>query len=222
MATRDQLVTWVKQLLNKPSTSASDDTGDPKNAVIIAMLEYERRRLYARFSAMFPARFTTSTTLTYTANATSVTLPTAAQKRQLVSVFAYEDTIENAWALSVRNIQELPNMPTVGPVNVYAVEGNNLYLRPIPGSAVTLSVVYVPVLTDMASGSAEPSEWPADHHMVLGTLAAYSIARRNGDPEARGLKDMADEAVELLQDTLRAMVDDDAWVRRAPPTPFEL
>lgn len=222
MATRDQLVTWVKQLLNKSSTSASDDTGDPKNAVIIAMLEYERRRLYARFSAMFPARFTTSTTMTYTANATSVALPSAAQKRQLVSVFAYYSTIEDAWALSVRNIQELPNLPTAGPVSVYAVEGNNLYLRPIPGSDQPLSVVYVPVLTDMASGSAEPSEWPADQQMILGTLAAYSIARRNGDPEARGLKEMADEAVELLQDTLRAMVDDDAWVRRAPPTPFEL
>ncbi len=222
MATFEEIIVWTKQLLNKPNTTAADDTGAPNNATIKAMINYERNRLYARFSAQYPARFTANADFVYTGNALQMTLPTAAQNRQLVSVFGYYDDISDAFAISTKNIAELPNLGPGGRPQCYAVESTRIYLRPMPASNQNLRIIYVPVLTALSANSDVPSEWPADHHLLLGTLAAYTLARRNGDSTAEGLGDMVKEGVELLNDTMRGMVQDDSFVRSAPPSPFEM
>ena len=222
MATSEEIVVWTKQLLNKAPATWADDTGAPNNAVIKAMINYERNRLYARFAAQFPQRFSTNADFQYTGAALQVTLPVAVQQRQLVSLFAYYQDISDAWPLAVKNIAELPNMDLGGAPGTYAVEGPRLYVRPVPQTALNMRAIYVPALAALVNTSAIPSEFPADHHLLLGTMAAYSLARRNDDATARSLKDMTDEGVDLLHDALRGMVNDDSFVRSAPPSPFEL
>ncbi len=221
MADLDAIVVWTKQLLNKPVTTAADDTGAPNNAIIKAAINYERNMAYARFAAQFPARFAASTDVTYTGQGLSQVLPAGVQNRQIVTCFAYDVDIGTPWALSVRNVAELANLGGTGTPNAYAVSGTSIYLRPVPGADVTLRVIYIPVLTALSAGSDVPSEFPADFHLTLGTMAARLIRRRNRDPEAEELDVMCKEALELLQDTMRAMVQDDAWVQSAPRSPFD-
>lgn len=224
MATRDDIVVWMKTLLNKPVTTASDDTtGKPNNAEILLFLENARRRLYSALASEFPARFTSTTDLTYTANAENMTLPSAAQTRPLVSIYKWDSNGNNAEPIHIRNVAALPrlgygNDGTHGLVAL--VDGTRIRLRPIPGADTTIRIAYVAALTDMATGSAVPSEWPEEFHRTLGTAAVLDILRKNGDPDA-GLEQMVKDAVDALHSAMRSQVDDSSYVVRAPPGPFD-
>ncbi len=221
--TLDQLVVWVKQLINKKPATAADDTGDPSNATIIAFINVARNELYNRFAAQFPTRFTTNADDTYTANALQMTMPTSLFGRQIVSVFWYTTDISTAMPLSCKNIAELPNLSGLsGTPRAYSVEGTRIYLRPIPAVNTSLRYVYIPAPTALASGSDTPSEFPVDQHALIGTLAAAKIAARNMDDTAQGLDALAKEGINQLHDAMRSMVGDDGYVINAPPGPFEV
>lgn len=220
--TLDQLVVWVKQLINKKPATAADDTGDPSNATIIAFINVARNELYNRFAAQFPTRFTTNADGTYTANALQETMPTSLFGRQVVSVFWYISDISTAMPLACRNIAELPNMSGLaGMPRAYVVEGTRIYLRPIPAATTNLRYVYIPALTALSAGSDTPSEFPIDQHSIIGTLAAAKIAARNMDDTAQGLDALAKEGISQLHDAMRSMVGDDGYVISAPPGPFD-
>ena len=86
LATLDDLVVRVKQLMNKLNQTAADDTGKPSNAQIYAAINEARFEAYANVGERLADRFAITSVLTYPANLESVTLPQAAQGQQLIHV----------------------------------------------------------------------------------------------------------------------------------------
>lgn len=181
--TRDELLVRAKQLLNKAVTTAADDSGRPTNAELVQAIEESRQEIYSELFDWLPTRQAATTTLSYTADTEAVALPSAAQNTQLVRVYYSASTVYSMQStLDPIAVEEFALIPETGSPRYYAVTGTYIRLRPVPGSTTTLTIVYLPKLSALASGSASPTEIDSQWHHVYAYKAAIKIRQKNEDP----------------------------------------
>jgi hypothetical protein len=206
--TRDDLLVRVKQLINKPDTTASDDSGRPKNAEIVQALEEARAKVYRKLFDMNPDRVAAVTTVAYPASTEAVTLPTSAQDTTILRVAQPTSSSVGAFENQLKPIrmEEFVNVSELGTPRYYVITGQSIRLRPMPGSAVTLSVTYVPKLTALTA-STSPTELGSEWHPILALSAAITLRRKNDD-NYDGLKEEFDEWWSALLINIERRVND--------------
>lgn len=148
-----QLRGAVKEYLNMPNQSPSATTGKPTNAYIDSRINECCREIYSDLVARKPRRFAITTTLAYTADTDSVALPAAAQQLPLFLVegLISGDTLK--FTLDPSSRTEFRNYFPTGTPQIYAIEFNNIWLRPRPTVAVTLTLHHDPTVADLADNT---------------------------------------------------------------------
>ena len=206
----DALVVRVKQLINKPNTTAADDTGKPKNAEVIASINEAYQQIYEDVAERLPDRWITQTTLSYPANTAAVALPTAAQQAQVLRLYwqstgATIGTYQNP--LQPAREREFVNMAETGTPVVYAITGTDLRIRPVPTVGVQVVISYLPALIMLAVAPDTPSVLPANWHHLIAYKAAIQLRQINEDPSG-GLVDAYTEKMELFIAAIERRVPD--------------
>jgi len=195
MSTRTELRQLFKELLGMPNTDPATESGRPTNAQINSMLELYRKDLYGRMSSSFSGLFLKEGTLAYTASAESTALA-AAQTRGQVQLVQYLTPGAHAldrYKLEYRSLEELAPYQAYGDPEFWHIQWNEgkIHLRPIPQSAGTVYVYYVPELTALGDSNS-PTELPAGFHDVLAWGAVMRYQGKSGDPEYVALQQMVD------------------------------
>ncbi len=215
MATRSSTRQRVKEILGFPDTSPSEESGSPSNDEINVMYDEARRAVRNEIARLYPERAAAAdTTLSYTANSESASLPSATVGRRILAVYALPPTSSNAadkYRLDEIARIEFGNMGGKGSPSSCAIEGSLIYLRPIPTSTTTLYFSYVAGITATTDDSATNTDIPAEFHDIY----AYKIAAIHkmlaGDPDA----DRMDRFYEMLLDSLlkhyESMVSDNGF-----------
>lgn len=206
MATRSALRQRVKELMSMRVTDPAQDVGSPSTAQINATLEDVRRSTYMRIIASFPEVFAAETTLTYTASAESVTLPTAAQYTIITHVQALPQGAASnleRYALTPKTKHEMEGWYVTGEPEVFTVEWGQKAIRiaPVPTTARTLHITYVPNLTDLTDATS-PDELPIQFHNILAYAATAWYMGKVGDPQSQWLasqyESMYDDVVRFV------------------------
>lgn len=184
LATLEDLVVRVKQMINKANTTFADDTGKPKNSEIIAAINEARNETYMLVSTGAPDRFITSTAVTYPASAENIVLPTPVQQSQLVHVYARAQNEPTSFqsVLEPIRVREFANLSETGYPRCYAVNGTQMRLRPVPTTSVYLTVFYLPALTPLANAADTFLEIPAMFAHLYAMAAAIRLRQINEDP----------------------------------------
>ena len=209
LATLEDLVVRVKQMMNKANTTYADDTGKPKNSEIIAAINEARNETYMLVATGAPDRFLTSSTLTYPAMAENVTLPVAAQQAQIVHVYTRNQNTASSFqtVLEPIRVREFANIAETGYPKCYAINGTQIRLRPVPSQAAALTVFYLPSLTPLASATDTFTEIPAMFAHLYAMAACIRLRAINEDP-ADSLIDARDALLERYISYVERLVPD--------------
>ncbi len=182
--TRDELLVRVKQLINKPVQTAADDTGRPSNSEILQNIEEARTEIYHEIMDLAGDRNAKSVSMTYVANAETMTLPSVAQDQQILYVYYQASSAVGAFqtALQPVRIAEFVNIGETGTPKYYVVTGKVLRLRPLPSSDSSLVLYYLPGVSTLSAATSEPDELPARWHHIYAYKAAMKLRQKNEDP----------------------------------------
>ncbi len=181
MSTLNELITQVKDWLNMPDTSPTS-SGTPTNASITRFINAESESIYRDLSGILKRRFASSTTLTYTADAASVSLPAAAQNQSIIMVQTRENTADALRMLDEAVVEEFRNFSDKGTPVRFAVVGTSVMLRPKPTVAQLLTIWYAGANAALAASGDVPSWLNADFHSIIALGAAIRLRRKLGDP----------------------------------------
>lgn len=200
----EALTVRVKRLVNKPVTTYADDTGKPKNAEILEVLNETRYEVYSDLAAALPDRWAAYTTLSYTADSTSIQLPSAARHTSIMRVW----TTTSETNLIPLRFDEFGGYQATGIPSGFAIgAGTYIYLRPVPTQDVTLNITYLPSLTALSATTDTPSELPGGFHHVIALGAASRILATYGDP-SDNIKQEYARTFEKLVAQIERMVND--------------
>lgn len=209
LATLEDLVVRVKQMINKANTTFADDTGKPKNSEIIAAINEARNETYMLVSTGAPDRFITSTSLVYPALAENVTMPTSAQQSQIVHVYARDQNTATSFqrVLEPIRVREFANITETGYAKCYAINGLQMRLRPVPTSNTNLTIFYLPALVPLVNATDTFPEIPAMFAHLYAMAAAIRLRQINEDP-VDALMDARDALLERYIAYVERLVPD--------------
>lgn len=190
----------IVQHLGEYQAGAAEAAGAASftDATIYERITDAYRDLIEEIATRTPERLVTTASISYTANAESVTLATALQYRDLRSV---EQLVGSDYVpLDQVNLyqDEASRQSEAGPrvsgrAYGWRVEGGTLlYVMPKPAEALTLRARYIPAqaaitTTDAASS---PSIVPVEHHPLIAAMAALTFKREVGPmPELQRERD---------------------------------
>ncbi len=196
-----------------------EDTTDSSNGSITQAdgtkyINAAMRRLWADvFVSMNPDACTKRTTLTYTADAESVALPTSSPDlrgrpiREVLALGTAGGSVADRHALTCRTIEEVQNYAESGEPEVYAVglADATIWVRPSPTEDTTLYIRYIAAPTALASNSDTPTFLPEEFHDLLVDAAALEYLESVAD---LGLQATIQRAYERKLKGLRVFVDD--------------
>lgn len=189
MATLTQLrVALRTRLAFGDKTDSSNGSLDQTGAT--SLLNAAMRRIYAACWTQCPDIFTKQTTLTYTANAESVALPSSSpdlRGRPIREVAALltagsSDPSERRVLKAITQ----PEMSIYDGLNdpmVYALglADYTIWLRPVPTADATLYLKYIPGIADLSGSSDTPTFLPSEFHDVIVDEAAVEYLESSGD-----------------------------------------
>lgn len=138
------LIVRARQIL-KSDVQTTADTGSPSVSELTKLINESRNRDYTRMSISYPRRLVTQTTMTYTASAESVSLPSPAQKR-IITLAQYLPAGSSNTLMRIdlepKNIDEFDQFDVNGEPEAFAIDmaGGKILVRPVP---VTASTIYI-------------------------------------------------------------------------------
>lgn len=163
----------------------SDGTATIADSTIYARINDVMGELYHEAHEEDPSKFATTATMSYTADAESVILPSAVRTRPLVGV----EFLSGVDYLPLRHGSNRQREDYLGQFGrrgtwtderlFYATEGDYIALFPVPSSTTTLRLRYVPALTEIDDTDAadSPTWLPAELHAVIALGVALSFKR---------------------------------------------
>jgi hypothetical protein len=196
----EDLIVRTRQII-KSDVQDITDIGSPSVAELTKLINESRNRDFTRLSISYPRRLVTQGTMTYTANAESVALLSAAQKR-IVTIAQYlpqgsASTITRV-DLEPKNLDEFDLYEANGEPEVFSVNmvTGHIHVRPVPQVNTTLYIYYVAALTELSNLSDIPSEWPTEfHHMHAYGAAASYLQEANDEPAYAGAMMLKHDAI---------------------------
>lgn len=226
MTTLLQLRSIFKGLMGmRVTTATTDDAGGPSNAYIDTMLDIARKSDYLKLAASAAGdKLTKNVTLTYTASAESVDLSTlsgasVALRRPIKSISllpaASASTPLSRYPLLPKTFGELDEFMAYGEPEVYFYEVNTglLHLRPVPQTAPTIYVRYIPGLTTLTD-SAQPTEF-LDFQELVAFRAVANYKRSVNDDDWQVQDAQADTMFEDVK-TMYMSMHDDTHIQHKP------
>jgi len=203
MATLTQLRARFRQIC-KLADQTDVDEGDPTQAVITQLLNDSINRRYSSLITSYPFRFLTRLTMSYIASQESTALPATAQGRMISLVRALPvgttDAVQ-AYDLDPVAVDELDSYEFYGTPLAYAIDmvSQEIFLRPVPQTTMSLQIYAVAALTDLASSSDTPAWCPSEFHQLFPYDAAAMYMAEAGDQNSQQIKDAADGIYENLK-----------------------
>jgi hypothetical protein len=210
LATLDDLVVRVKQMMNKADQTAADDTGKPSNAQIIAALNESRFEIHGDVGERLPDRFTASAIMTSPANAENALLPASVKNAQVLHVYTRDSgaTIGSfQTTLTPIRVREFSNVGESGTPAFYAITGTDMRLRPVPTVDTAVTVYHLPSLTPLTTGTNTFPEIGARWAHIYCLGAAIKLRQINEDG-AGGLLDAFDKLFERYVASIERRVPD--------------
>ncbi|HNA97847.1 MAG TPA: hypothetical protein PLC19_00160 [Marmoricola sp.] len=220
MATLTQMRARFREIL-KLGDITDVDEGDPPQAVITKLLNEAIERRWAQLCTSYPRRLLTRTTMTYTANTRSVSLPAAARGRMVgyVQILPQNSTDQlKGIDLMEAGILELDNYPDTGTPEVFAIDmiAQEIQLRPAPTWAATLYIGHVAAPTALVSNSDTISTIPAEFHQLFVYDAVACYKAEAGDPDAYPAQQRADAIYENLKRYVERHYGDNHFKKNRP------
>ncbi len=155
-----------------------------------ALVNGAMRRVWAEMVKLNPEACVRSTTMTYTAAAESVALPSSSPDlrgrpiREVSAVLTSGSTSpSDRSALTCRTMQELDNYESDGDPGVYALglSDGTMWVRPRPTSAMVLYIKYVPAPVALSATTDVPSFLAEEFHDLIVDSAALEYLESNVD-----------------------------------------
>lgn len=158
----------------------------------------------AAYRRKYRELFVVSSTVSTVAGTATLTLPTALDALERVSITVNGST----WVLYPSNSVERHDFdvgftqPADSVPSTYRLEGASLYLMPTPGGVYTVTLTYLPQQTDLATGSDvfDPVVSGGEDWVVA--AAALDVATRDMSPRAPMIGGQLQKAEMQLADSL--------------------
>lgn len=211
---------------NRVAASATTSRRAP--SVILQRLKFAYIRLRGRVIQRAPRLFTLSQSFEYTSGARSINLDTvpspSLKNARIFAVFIEHSNehltpVEKMTSTMFEHYEMGGGFIGLGVQHAYYILGDQMFLVPLPHTAVPMRVHYIPELNldsvvaeSDGTGtwtSLEPDEFPEEHHEIIALEAALSMMR-----EGQAVSGVREERDELLRDLYIWATQDRAPGRR--------
>lgn len=184
------LLTRTRRALGDTDTSTTNQRWS--DAEIIDGINLEMFKMSAEWGLGQTTQAITSTTLTYTASADTVALPSGPDVNPIFLIEDYSDSnnplrIENESFLSANEYSR-------SSTSTWSRAGSSIALRPAPDSSTTLRIWYVrpPYATSTSYGGTDQQPWPIQHEELITLGAAIRLQEVDGEIPPNRMERYAD------------------------------
>lgn len=185
----------IRTMLRRYVSEVSPSVGVGANAALLTFINAAYDEVRNLIISVDPSFFTARTTMTYTAAAESVALPTAVGRSRIVTLADETESTTSPRELDFINHSDVyyytrypsrwynPGATTSVAPDYYTLRGNQVSLIPQPAGARNLVIWYIPDKTDLSNDSDIP-DVPAKHHELIAVKAAQRVLAYDRRPSA--------------------------------------
>lgn len=194
--------------LARAKADEPDTTGFVPESELESFVNQGYRHVYLKIVQRFEDYFITNSTISTVSGTASYALPTDFLKIIKVEARSASSTSDNDYIrvdrLNIGNDYADVRAPLrnyLGPVFGYYLAGNNMVVRPVPDSSLTIRVWYVPSPTALSAATDVPVI-PVVYHELIADYAALEIIRKSGEPIFTERRDAFNQELSHLLETI--------------------